>query len=656
MKIKQLFFKFLGMILCSLFFLNSVLADSILQKSHRIEPVSVTSAWQQMEDVLAGNVISLEKNNGLLYMGAESGQLFTQDESGHRKIIPVTYNDKAVLGFHDIYFDGNTVYLATDSGLLRSSDNFQTFERLNSSRAMAVYASGDLVTLVLEESVLQSDDGGVHWRILIKTQANTLPNKILDKGDIVVIRAFLGFFLLSRDKGYSWIIADASGYELGGGSAVAQDQLFFLAADDMSEDDAIVILSSEDAKSWKIVADLSYVLDMVRIEAQIPQFLAVDQQGTIYVGFYGTPGDEDLKSFDKGYVYALAPGAGPKDWKEIYSSPNTLSQLKMVDDQLMLAEANTGRVLTYDRDNNIWHSLAGVTSGNADEIRYHNGVAYFPVSKAVSDNAQNEASCNSDAGYQQLYVFDQSGVMRTHAPANYSYVDVAGANRTILGLTCEGSVLVSQDFGQNFKPLAEGLPGGVEDAAAVAYFNGVIYAARSAGIFRWDDQKSTWNQVLDAKEKLQAQEFLGVGQRYYLAVSKQGVLSSDDGESWSFQNQGLANGTDIQSLAYDSQNKAMYGAYEGLHKWDSDQQKWSNVGHELAAITGNSLIDDVAVYHEQVFVVIDKYGVYVGRFDNLGWERRNEGLPTLRVSRVAAVEHGVMVSTKFAGMFNISLP
>ena len=229
----------------------------------------------------------------------------------------------------------------------------------------------------------------------------------------------------------------------------------------------------------------------------------------------------------------------------------------------------------------------------------------------------------------------------------------------LVTITCMGQVSFTTDQGVSFTDVTNGLAYAGGDVSQVTFFDGNIYASSGANIVQISDYKSKSpkeNNVYKLKtfhEEIHKMISTDVG--LFATSTLKGVLHSGNGTSWQTFNNGLKNGTDIQTLAY--KNGTLIGAYNGIHQayiknGSIAQNKWVDVTNNFKSLT-NETISRIIVDSDQLVVAVTKSGIYFAFMNDYVWDQMGKGLNTgLFVDALFVNKKNFLIGSGNNGIYN----
>jgi photosystem II stability/assembly factor-like uncharacterized protein len=156
-------------------------------------------AWKQVRDGLGDqDVLALVRApNGDWLAGVENG-LFRLNGAVWERITGLASQ------IDDLERDGDYLYAATPSGMLRSLDSGRTWKVVSPPQHVErVAASGNLLVAATQDGLLVSTDGGIKWRVTTFPESHVVVHALVLTGRTVYAATGRGLFR-SPDLGDNW--------------------------------------------------------------------------------------------------------------------------------------------------------------------------------------------------------------------------------------------------------------------------------------------------------------------------------------------------------------------------------------------------------------------------------------------------------------------
>ncbi|BAY24881.1 hypothetical protein NIES2100_46790 [Calothrix sp. NIES-2100] len=238
-----------------------------------------------------------------------------------------------------------------------------------------------------------------------------------------------------------------------------------------------------------------------------------------------------------------------------------------------------------------------------------------------------------------------------------SLVSFSTAGKNYLFAGTEGGVFKSKDNGENWEPINEELTSRDITALAINQAGDIFAGTTSDGIFRlkFDSLKSDWTIWQAVNKNLTNKNITALvvdrNQRIFAGTTKGGIyLSTDNGESWANNNNGLTNG-DINCLVFRVQNNLdllFAGTNGGLSRYQYNIGSWQSILSDInvTAVDINKNGD--------IFAGTADSGVQRFLQETQKWEPFNDNLQDVHI-RCLIVDGGdnIFVGTDSGGVFRV---
>jgi len=600
------------------------------------------TAWIRSDDGLDGGhvtaVASLPATSTLyaatkedvLYLSADGGRRWvrTGETSTGRYVVGVV----AMAGSNGVYI-GRAVY---GEGYFRSEDGGRTWGR--SSRALrgralsCLAAAGDpaslLVVGTVDAGLFVSRDGGRSWssRGRAVLGLHVACATVSRDGSVVYAGTQEGGLYRSRDGGTTWSTISLS--------FASQTVVTGVDIDPGQTDHIVVAVSgngvavSEDAgATWtrSLIDALPSDCTSVCFVAGGEECLAVGtRSGSIWYSRDGTKWSIVHRLVDGGQVYQLA----------------------RVGDGIVAA---TSRGILTSPDGTSWReSNAGIHNLTLE------GAASSPCEPKRMFVATDDGVYGSE---------DTGATWKRSSPSQATMcVTVLRDGTTVLAGTTCGTILRSTDTGAHWKTVKSGIPGMNVGAIVVAEQPGTVCMATDDGFAISRDAGATWvarntglapsNQDDGTVPRIEVAGVLaesGTPSVFLLGLTGQGLFVSRDlGLRWTAVTPGPATPW-VSCLAQDPRSGRIYAGTgaDGVLTSD-DGATWSPSGKGLSTLFSvPGTVNALAVTSDGiVYAATTARGVAVSRNGGGSWQRVNKGLPDLNVRRIAVAESGVYAVTK----------
>ncbi|PHS00767.1 MAG: hypothetical protein COA80_02735, partial [Leeuwenhoekiella sp.] len=182
---------------------------------------------------------------------------------------------------------------------------------------------------------------------------------------------------------------------------------------------------------------------------------------------------------------------------------------------------------------------------------------------------------------------------QTSGPSGGSTAQLLNIDDTFFVNMGNGGVFRSDDFGNNWYFVSQGLPCSEVVYDLVSYEDRLYAAVSRSGIWMSPDKGLTWEAINTGIENLTFYTLFADDNRIFAAESEGGVFFSDDnGQSWTNRNNGFTDRNEITD--FHLFNNTVYASAETLYKTTDDGLNWSRITvpnkqvGRLSALTSNN--------------------------------------------------------------------
>lgn len=366
----------------------------------------------------------------------------------------VTINNLNANGIQAIGSFNNTIYLTTAPDLLISSDNGSTWDKVNPfdfNYIRNMHSTGDSVYMVNNAgTILITTNNGVGWSSIVYPGSFTSVgwDVLITQGKLF-ISSLLGGLYSSSDNGITWSTSFKGVASLTINSLITHKSYIFASTQSQG-----LFRSNDSGTVWESAnAGITNATDLKKI-------LAVDT-------LLFTANNKLYKSNDDGIT-----------WSMIYdpSDPNTYIQTFDFDNGLMAMGVNGIGIYVSEDTAQTWTLTSTTNLGEGEGYR-------------SIDIKGDSIVVGTENG--NIYTTTDKGNNWSHVSiANVFYIgDIKFVNSTLITSTY-GTVLKSEDLGQSWSSLTDGLEGsGFLD---IYEFGDHIYLASDNGIYSMVKGEDTW--------------------------------------------------------------------------------------------------------------------------------------------------------------------
>ncbi len=293
-------------------------------------------------------------------------------------------------------------------------------------------------------------------------------------------------------------------------------------------------------------------------------------------------------------------------------------------------------------DNGLnWTSITALSAGNYYGIscigsyvfagRRYGGGVYSSTNGGVNWSQVNIGlTCDSvtrlvNAGNVLFAVTMQGTFKTTNYGINWSKVTTLpdysitlfSSGNTLYTANVNSNLLYSNDFGNTWTPLNNGLTGYIID---LVQQSNNFYAATGAGIFKSTNSGSSWAFSSNNIKKVTATEMLVFNNDYYLSTYSGIYKSTNNASSWSPSNTGLNN---LSSMCLTNSGNVLYcGAGDGVYSSTNYGTSWNKISSQI----GNQYIDAVTIFNGKIYAGGGTKSIYISSNNGVNWTTSN--LPT----------------------------
>ncbi|PHQ28418.1 T9SS type B sorting domain-containing protein [Leeuwenhoekiella nanhaiensis] len=182
---------------------------------------------------------------------------------------------------------------------------------------------------------------------------------------------------------------------------------------------------------------------------------------------------------------------------------------------------------------------------------------------------------------------------QTSGPSGGSTAQLLNIDDTFFVNMGNGGVFRSDDFGNTWYFVSQGLPCSEVVYDLVSYEDRLYAAVSRSGIWMSPDKGLTWEAINTGIDNLTFYTLFADDNRIFAAESEGGVFFSDDnGQSWTNRNNGFTDRNEITD--FHLFNNTVYASAETLYKTTDDGLNWSRITvpnkqvGRLSALTSNN--------------------------------------------------------------------
>jgi photosystem II stability/assembly factor-like uncharacterized protein len=245
-----------------------------------------------------------------------------------------------------------------------------------------------------------------------------------------------------------------------------------------------------------------------------------------------------------------------------------------------------------------------------------------------------------------IFIGTERGVMRsTDGAQNWQVKSKGLTNVTTTSLLSDGNrlyatcrtsnlgrsdgVFYTEDDGENWVPMDQGLQPNPEVNTIVRSGSNIIIGTSSTGLYRKPDSGSAFIQITDILTYNQINVLLSVGQYVLAGASGLGELyrSSDFGVTWTQSNTGFRTDQEDQVYSLYNHNGVIYaGAFDALYKSTDLGATWTN---SFTGLYPGSNIVGITSLGNDLYVVGDNFAIYKSTNNGASWFSSSNGVTSI---------------------------
>ncbi|MFC2130078.1 T9SS type A sorting domain-containing protein [Bacteroidota bacterium] len=574
-----------------------------------------------------------------------------------------------------ILIDNNDIFVASGSGIFRTTNVGETWDIINNKVIMDFYIISGIVkkdNTIFAGSiygVFKTDDLGNHWEMIndgFKKNAHYV-RKMLQIGDDIF--ALTGYKLyLYNDKEKKWVMPYDSliqGY-FGSFSAINnKDNNIYLGKkiDFMSNPpEPNIFISDDKGKSWRGITDtisgiakcniscfafkdtliFAGTNDGVYISSDNGENWTEKSEGIIWgdITDIHVVGDLVFTGTSSGLYYSTDNG---ESWilRQSGLKNGYVLSIKSYDDKIFVGSAG-GLFISTDYGER-WNSIStGLSGGFVWDITEEYGRLYAGM-------------------YEKgIYFSDDGGdywAVLSKLYKNYSIYKIAVQDSNIYaGLYMPGGLLFSNDSGNNWKRAVD--TNGLKNQRVDCFeFDGnKIYTGTWQGVYYSEDNGISWKSAYTNLENRRVTSLKISGDNILAGTYQYGIyVSTDKGVTWNNSSTSFTK-LSVRDFII-NENKIFAGTY------NSNEEDWKGVFLSTDwGITWNQVnnglpengINCLASYGDNIFAGTDNEGVYLSKNNGELWKNVSLGLTNYSIKKLLVINNEIFAATT-AGVYKANI-
>ncbi|MFW6276069.1 MAG: HVO_0234 family beta-propeller protein [Bacteroidota bacterium] len=514
------------------------------------------SLWMNIsQDANGYEITGFVQQDNKLFLTTHDGGIFKSTNNGNSWVSVHSPQAYTLAGISKYEF---SIFVATNSGVLRSNDVGQSWDLLDNGLASddvrQVVKSGDWVFAATENGMFRSSNNGSDWMDASQGMTDKDLRCVNYNGSIVLAGAASGIIYRSSDHGQTWTNTNSGSLNPIIDIELKSNTYYALSS-------TTVYKSTNTGASWSgtSVAALSSPEDMVVtdvpfavVENGIVKFDPVSSNwdlvasiinryssttvgGYSNVIFTGTDQEGVFVSDNKG-----------KQWKKTHLADNNVSYLSSlgIDGYYYIGTETNGLYKSIDGNN--WSQVnIGLGSNKINNIQHYESILYVSCNLGglfkSTDNGVVWSGINSGLPTIDIYsliimdtfyyIATAQGIFRsTNTGLNWTshnngltslnVIDLDRDNDTLYAVTQDG-VFKSTDKAANWVEINNGI-GGAEVNSLVVN-KGFLFIATELGVMRSTDKGSSWEDYNLNEISSAVYELSVIDQEVYAASKDNGV-------------------------------------------------------------------------------------------------------------------------------------
>ena len=566
-------------------YIFSLLLISVLQSTVAFPQ---QNSWTNTGGPYKGYPISIAAGSGgLVYVATQSGIYRSTDHGLTWSVLPPNPWTAHLSAVHSssgniLVGPSGSLFMRTDDSLVyRSTDNGDTWSSLESSlsytpvRFLVASSAGDIFALVDTMGILRSSDLGEHWSpIYAHVPISHVYSLLVDSTRLMIMRTDTCCYR-STDNGYSWLLCGAGGGDL---LAIAPDRTLFSAVIIPQfwmigpySNVGLVFRSTDDGGHWTACVSIKTDRNLITISWHTG--LTVSSSGSVYY----TSTDSVYRSTDSGENWSAIP------WNQMHLQDYSGALCSDGENNVYVGTQQCGLFRLRGEDTTCNLIPAGFSSVMVKTIATKSsGVIFTTVDSGVF------RSTNNGQAWQK--VLSGFGISYPSITAQIdSHGTIFAINQRQAG---SGFLYRSTDNGAHWDSLGEhGSVLGISPGDIL--FQGYTHSA--SPIYRSTDDGDTWTQVpgIDTVGNLLYPlcfAFSPAGNLFAGSLASMvGVERSiDSGNTWVSFHEGLPSAGQTQGqdggvriLGINSAGTIFAATDSGLYRSTNNGESWSEIDHGL---------------------------------------------------------------------------
>ncbi len=569
-------------------------------------PLIVSGSWAKTSGPEGARVQVIYRSGANVYIGTDSGVHRSTDNglswaeaSGGLLNVNINLQNLNIQGLVSI---GSTLFVATDGGgVYRSTDNGRNWTESNAGmgrvQTRSLVTNGTtLFTSTAFYGVYRSTDSGRNWTQISSGLSDLFVISLAVKGTTIFAGTFGGRVFRSTDNGANWTDTGLAAMTV---NALAANGTYVFAGTEQG-----VFRSADDGQRWEPI-NSGLTGSGLRVRSMAAR------GATIYAGTR----DGLYRSTDNG-----------QRWEAVNPDLRgyTVAALAVDGDTVFAGENSAGKGVYRSTDSGqSWvQANAGLTNIIVFSLTSSDGAIFAGTSGGFAGNG-GFVYRSTDSGQSWKDAF--SGLPGVGINA------LAGIGATIFAGTESRGVYRSINRGQSWAPANTGLnaPNGVINTLFV---NGsTIFAGTVNSLYRSTDNGQSWAPVASVLGKVVSSVAVR-GTSIFVGTYDGGVYRlSNNGQSWAQINAGLTD-ISVRTIAFKDTTLFAGTTFGGVFRSIDNGESWTAVNSGLT----DKYIRSIVVVGGSLFVSTSN-NVFLSTNNGQSWTELNAGL-TNRIAWTLGVD------------------
>lgn len=536
--------------------------------------------WVKIEKPRGGIVYEIENNGTNVFLSEQNFGVFSSTDGG--SVWKKSVNAPQAGWFSGILLDGTNVFIGTENGLYRSTDNGINWHKIFNSAIGEFSKDGPFIIAATNEGLRYSNDNGNNWSLFNSPMTSWGVNSIAIKGSYIFAGCDSGI-IHSNNYGINWIRISPNNYNTKVWQMTVQDSNLYAVCD------SGILISNNFGSTWMVkTLDIPTHNIIYNILSNGSNVFA----GTCYFG--------------KGIYRSTDLG---NTWQASNKGLRSYDILSLCgDDSVIIAGTIYQGIYKSTDQGETWHQsndglpelFSNTIIGAINNYSFFN---LFGGTYSLSDNELIWKNISIPLSYPE----DNIRSVELHKEKLFAGTDYHGTYSSSDG--GNSWIKTNRDTANSIKHIES------DDSVLIALTGSYSYH----NLIRTTNDGTTWHNVNPGYINFNC--LTHKGHIFYAGSQNKGVfLSTDKGGSWNSSNSGLTD-SNIVSFAINYSYVFAGTQDSGVFVSTNNGQNWQSVNNCLGSLQIYQILANDSLIFALTFG-----GIYYSKVDEIYWKRFDQGI------------------------------